>query len=79
MSYSRIIAANLSTSGGPSGGGGNVSAFAGSPKLESSFSCNPPGVTIPRHLAGSCPAFVKPCATPLVHDQATSWGMDRCS
>jgi hypothetical protein len=54
VSYLRIIAANFSASGGPSGSGGNVSAFADSP-----------GVTIPNHLAGSCPAFVKPCATPL--------------
>src|SRR5215207_4649296 len=45
--------------------GGNVSAFADSPKLERRFSYNPPGVTIPNHLAGTCPAFVKPCATPL--------------
>ncbi len=46
MSYLRAICTILSTSGGPSGGGGNVSVFAGSPRPERSFSCKPPGVTI---------------------------------
>jgi hypothetical protein len=52
-------------SGGPSGGAGNISVFASSPISVSIFSCNPPGVTIPKSLATSSPTLVEPCTTHL--------------